>query len=62
LDAQPDHKIAYTARLDMASRKSTLRFMLIRGRGIGSGTHIVRANVRARIGAIINIVMDDVNG
>jgi NADH-ubiquinone oxidoreductase chain 1 len=37
-------------------------FILIRGRGIGSGIHIVRANVRARIGAIINIVMDDVSG
>lgn len=29
---------------------------------MGSGIHIVRANVRAKIGATINIVIDDVNG
>jgi hypothetical protein len=36
--------------------------MLIRGCGMGKGTHIVRARVRARIGAIMNMVMDDVSG
>lgn len=39
-----------------------LRFMLISGCGMGRGTHIVRAKVKARIGAIINIVIDDVRG
>ena len=43
----------YTARLDIASMNNTPRFMLIRGCGIGKGTHMVRASVKARIGAII---------
>lgn len=29
---------------------------------MGRGTHIVRARVRARIGAIMNMVIDDVRG
>lgn len=62
LEAQPDQRIAYTARLDMASMNSTPRFMLIRGCGMGSGVHIVRASDRARIGAIMNMVTDDVSG
>ena len=36
--------------------------MLMRGYGIGSGIHIVRASVRARIGAMTNMVIDDVRG
>ena len=31
LEAQPDQRIEYTARLDMASINRTPRFMLIRG-------------------------------
>lgn len=46
----------------MASMNRTPRFMLIRGYGIGSGIHIVRASVRARIGATMNMVIDDVSG
>lgn len=46
----------------MASINRMLRFMLIRGCGMGRGTHIVRARVRARIGAMMNMVMDDVSG
>lgn len=46
----------------MASMNRTPRFMLIRGCGIGSGVHIVRASARARMGAIMNIDTDDVNG
>lgn len=38
------------------------KFMLMRGYGIGSGIHIVRASVRARMGAMTNMVMDDVRG
>lgn len=30
-DAQPDHRIAYTARLDMANINNRLRFILISG-------------------------------
>lgn len=52
----------YTARLDMASMKSRLRFMLVRGWGIGMGIHMVRARVRARIGASRNMVVEDVSG
>lgn len=61
-EAQPDHRMAYTARLDMASMNKTPRFMLIRGYGMGRGIHIVRASVRARIGAIMNIVVEDARG
>ena len=35
--------------------------MLFRS-GMGSGIHMVRASVRARIGAIMNINMEDVRG
>lgn len=60
-ESQPNHKIEYTARLDMASINSIPRFMLISGYNMGSGIHFIRANVRARIGAIINIEIDDVS-
>lgn len=46
----------------MANMNRTPRFMLIRGYGIGSGVHIVRARVRARMGAIMNMEMEDVRG
>lgn len=46
----------------MASTKSIPRFMLISGWGIGSGVHMVRARVRARIGAMMNMVVDEVSG
>ena len=46
----------------MASMNSTPRFMLIRGSGIGSGTHIVSARDKARIGAIMNMEIEDVAG
>lgn len=32
------------------------------GYGMGSGIHMVRASVRARFGAIMNINMEDVRG
>lgn len=46
----------------MASMNRTPRFMLIRGCGMGNGIHIVRARVRAKIGAMMNMVVDDVDG
>lgn len=61
-EAHPDHKMEYTARLDMASMNRTPRFMLTSGCGIGSGTHMVSASVSARIGAMMNIVIEDVRG
>lgn len=36
--------------------------MLLRGRGTGKGIHLVRASVGARIGAIMNMVIEDVRG
>lgn len=62
LEAHPDQRMEYTARLDTASINNTPRFMLIKGYGIGKGIHIVKASVRARIGAIINIEIEDVRG
>lgn len=62
LDAHPDHRIAYTARLDVARINKIPMFMLMRGCGIGRGIHIVRARVRAKEGAIINKVIEDVKG
>lgn len=41
---------------------STLKFILISGCGMGNGVHIIKAKVRARVGAIINKVREDVNG
>lgn len=41
---------------------NTPRFMLMRGYGMGRGAHIVRAKARARIGAIMNMVVEDVSG
>ncbi len=40
----------------------TPRLRLISGCGMGRGVHIVRARVRARTGAIMNIETDDVRG
>lgn len=62
LEAQPDQRIEYTARLDIASINRTPRFMLMRGYGMGRGIHMVRARLRARIGARINIEIEDVAG
>lgn len=61
-EAQPDHKMAYTARLDKASKNKMLKFILISGWGIGSGIHIMSAKVSARVGAIMNRVIDDADG
>lgn len=61
-EAQPDHKIAYTAKLDRANINKTPRFMLIKGCGMGNGIHIISANVSAKVGAIMNRVRDDVSG
>lgn len=62
MEAHPDHKIAYTARLDIANMNNTPRFILIKGYGMGRGIHIVRASDRAKIGAIMNIDAEDVSG
>jgi len=62
LDAHPDHKIEYTARLDVASVNRRPRLKLIRGYGMGRGLHIRRAMERARVGAITYRIVVDVVG
>lgn len=62
MDAHPDHKIEYTERLDVARINSILRFRLIRGWGIGSGIHKLRASVSDRVGAMMNRDSEVVKG
>ena len=62
LEAQPDHRMGYTTRLDIVSMNNTPRFMLMRGYGMGREIHTVRVRVRARIGAMMNTVVEDVAG
>ena len=50
------------ARLDIASINSTPRFILTSGKGRGSGIHLVRARLEARLGAIINTEIDEIDG
>ena len=61
-DAHPDHRIEYTARLDVARINKAPRFILIRGYGIGMGIHMDMARVKARDGAMVNNSIDDVEG
>lgn len=46
----------------MASMNRIPRFMLMSGWGMGRGIHMIRASVRARIGAIMNMDTEDVSG
>lgn len=62
LDAQPDPKIEYTARLDKARINRIPKFRSTTGYGIGIGAHRVSAKVRARIGAIVNKRGEEVEG
>lgn len=62
LEAHPDHKIEYTARLDIATMNNTPKFILMRAYGMGRGIHIVNARVRAKIGAMMNMEVEDVAG
>lgn len=62
LEAQPDHRMEYTARLDIANMNSSPRFRSARGNGIGSGVQIEIARRRASIGVVINRIGEDVDG
>lgn len=53
LDAQPDQRIEYTARLDVAKINRSPIFKLTSGNGIGRGVHMVSAMDRASVGAVI---------
>lgn len=61
-EAQPDHRIEYTAKLEVARMNRAPRFRLASGKGIGSGIHSDSARVRARVGAIINRDIDEESG
>lgn len=62
LDAHPDPRIEYTARLDRAKIKSILRFRSVTGKGRGRGAHSVSASVRAKVGVARNKNGEDVEG
>lgn len=62
LEAHPDHRIEYTARLDMVSRNSSPRLRSARGNGIGSGVQIEIARRRASIGVVMKRIGDEDEG
>lgn len=62
LDAHPDPKIEYTARLDSAKINNILRFKSVTGWGIGKGAHKVRARVSASVGVAKNRKGEEVEG
>lgn len=62
LDAQPDPKIVYTVRLEIARINKRPKFRLMIEWGSGRGIHMRRARVKARVGVIRNSMGDDVEG
>lgn len=61
-EAQPDHRMEYTDNPERARINKRPRLRSIRVCGIGSGVQIVKARVSAKMGAIMNIEMEDVRG
>lgn len=61
-DAQPDHRMEYTERLEVARINRMPRFRLIRGCGMGRGIHRLRASDRDSVGAMINRVVEVARG
>lgn len=61
-EAQPDHRIEYTARLDIASRNSRPKLRSAKENGRGSGVQIEIARSKASIGVAINKIGEDVDG
>lgn len=62
LEAHPDPRMEYTARLERARINSMPRFMSVTGFGIGIGAHSIRARVRARMGAVRKRTGEEVDG
>ena len=62
LEAHPDHRIEYTAKLDMASRKRRPKFRSARGKGRGRGVQIVIAKRRASMGVMMKRRGEEVDG
>lgn len=61
-EAHPDHRMEYTARLDMARRNKKPRLRSVREKGRGRGIQMVRARSRARVGVRRNRRGDEVEG
>lgn len=61
-EAHPDHRMEYTDSPERARMNRRPRLRSIRVWGIGRGVQIVRARVRARMGAMINMEIEDVCG
>lgn len=61
-EAHPDHRMEYTARLDIASIKSSPRFRSVKENGIGRGIQIEIARRRASMGVVMNMIGEDVDG
>ena len=61
-EAQPDHRIEYTARLDMASKNSRPRLRSTRENGRGRGIQIEIARRRASMGVAIKRIGEDDEG
>lgn len=62
LDAHPEPRMEYTARLESARINRIPRFRSITGWGIGIGAHSVIASVKANIGVARNRNGEDVEG
>lgn len=62
MDAHPEPKIEYTAKLDNAIINKMPRLILITGWGMGRGVHNIRARVSANIGVAINKMGEAVDG
>lgn len=62
LEAQPDHRMEYTARLDIVSKNSRPRLRSAKGNGRGSGIQIEIARRRAKVGVARNMMGDDDEG
>lgn len=61
-DAQPDQRIEYTIRLDMASMIKRPRLNVVSSAGIGRGAQIIRARVSAIVGIVINSIVEEIVG
>lgn len=62
MEAHPDHRMEYTARLDMAIMNSSPRFRSASENGSGSGVQMEIASRSASIGVAMNMIGDDVDG
>lgn len=62
LEAHPDHRIEYTARLDIANMNRSPRLRSARENGMGSGIQMEIARRSASMGVVMNKIGEDVDG